>query len=75
MLAIGSGGAKPFASRISIRGGTWTENGEEDVRGKKRYERIGYVHASPTQVAVKIEISPDKKHWKTILAGSGVKQR
>ena len=74
MFAVGSGGAKPFASRMSIRGDTWTENGEEDVRGKKRYERIGYVYASPTQVAVKIEISPDKKHWKTILAGSGVKQ-
>jgi hypothetical protein len=28
----------------------------------------------PTQVTVKIEVSPDQKQWKTILEGSGVKQ-
>lgn len=74
MFAVGSGGAKPFASRMRIRGNTWTEDGEEVVHGKKRYERISYVYASPTEVTVKIEVSPDQKHWKTILAGNGVKQ-
>jgi hypothetical protein len=74
MFAVGSSGAKPFASRMSIHGNTWTENGEEDAHGKKSYERISYVYASPTEVAVKIEVSPDRAHWKTVLSGQGARQ-
>ena len=75
MFAVGSSGAKPFASRMSIRGNTWTETGEDDdARGKKSYDRISYVYTSPTEVTVKIEVSQDQKQWKTVLAGHGVKQ-
>lgn len=74
MFAVGSSGAKPFASRMSIHGNTWTELGVEDAHGKKTYERISYVYTSPTKVTVKIEVSPDQKQWKTTLAGIGVKQ-
>lgn len=74
MFAVGGSGAKPFASRMSIRGNTWTEIGEEDAHGKKRYERISYVYTSPTEVTVKVEVSPDQKQWKTVLAGTGAKQ-
>ena len=74
MFAVGSGGAKPFASRMRINGNTWTETGEDDAHGKKSYDRISYVYTSPTAVTVKIEVSQDKQHWKTILAGSGIKQ-
>lgn len=75
MFAVGSSGAKPFASRMSIRGNTWTETGEDDdAHGKKSYDRISYVYTSPTDVTVKIEVSQDQKQWKTVLAGRGIKQ-
>jgi hypothetical protein len=74
MFAVGSGGAKPFASRMRINGNTWTETGEDDAHGKKSYDRISYVYNSPTAVTVKIEVSRDKQHWKTILAGRGARQ-
>lgn len=74
MFAVGSGGAKPFASRMRINGNTWTETGEDDAHGKKSYDRISYVYTSPTAVTVKIEVSQDKQHWKTILAGRGARQ-
>lgn len=73
MFAVGAGGAKPFASKMIIRGNTWIELGEDNDHGKQSYERISYVYHSPTRVAVKIEVSPDKKHWKTVLDGTGVK--
>lgn len=73
-FAVGGSGAKPFASKMTIAGNTWTELGEDDDKGKKSYDRISYVYSSPTEVAVKIEVSPDMKQWKTILQGSGIKQ-
>ena len=74
MFAVGGGGAKPFASKMIIRGNTWTETGEVVEHGKKSYDRISYVYTSPTEVTVKIEVSPDQTHWKTTLKGTGVKQ-
>ena len=73
-FAVGSGGDKPFASKMTIQGNTWTELGEDDDGGKKSYDRISYVYTSPTRVKVKIEVSPDQKTWKTVLDGSGSKQ-
>jgi len=73
-FAVGGSGAKPFASRMTVAGNTWTEVGEDDDKGKKSYDRISYVYSSPTQVTVKIEISPDQKQWKTVLDGTGIKQ-
>lgn len=73
-FAVGGSGAKPFSSRMTIAGNTWTEIGEDDDKGKKSYDRISYVYASPTTVKVKIEVSPDQKQWKTVLDGTGTKQ-
>ncbi|MGH8147513.1 MAG: hypothetical protein ACREPY_14415 [Rhodanobacteraceae bacterium] len=73
MFAVGGSGAKPFASKMVIRGNTWTETGEDDEHGKKSYDRISYVYTSPTEVTVKIEVSTDQKRWKTTLEGTGVK--
>jgi len=73
-FAVGDSGDKPFASKMTIRGDTWTELGEDDDKGKKNYDRISYVYTSPTQVKVKIEVSPDQKTWKTVLDGSGARQ-
>ena len=73
-FAVGGSGEKPFASKMTIAGDTWTELGEDDDKGKKNYDRISYVYMSPTRVAVKIEVSPDKKQWKTVLDGTGTKQ-
>jgi hypothetical protein len=74
MFSVGGGGAKPFATKMTIQGNTWIETGEDDDTGKKSYDRITYVYTSSTQVTVKIEISPDQKQWKTVVEGSGVKQ-
>ncbi len=73
-FAVGDSGEKPFSSKMIIQGNTWTELGEDDDQGKKSYDRISYVYASPTQVTVKIEVSPDQKQWKTVLSGTGTKQ-
>ena len=73
-FAVGGGGAKPFATKMTIQGNTWIETGEDDDNGKKSYDRITYVYTSSTQVTVKIEISPDQKQWKTVVEGTGVKQ-
>lgn len=73
-FAVGDSGAKPFASRMTIAGDTWTEVGEDDDVGKKSYDRISYVYTSATQVSVKIEVSPDQKQWKTVLEGTGTRQ-
>ena len=74
LFAVGTTGAKPFASRMIISGDTWTEQGEDDDKGKKSYDRISYVYISANQVSVKIEVSPDQNHWKTVLQGTGIKQ-
>lgn len=74
MFAVGGGGAKPFATKMTIRGNTWIETGEDDDTGKKSYDRITYVYSSPTQVTITIEISKDNVTWKTVVQGTGVKQ-
>lgn len=73
-FAVGGSGANPFSSKMTIAGDTWTETGEDDDKGKKSYDRISYVYSSPAEVTVKIEVSSDKKQWKTVLDGTGVKQ-
>jgi hypothetical protein len=73
-FAVGGSGEKPFASKMTIAGKTWTELGEDDDKGKKSYDRISYVYTSPTEVKVKIEVSPDQKTWRTVLDGTGIKQ-
>jgi len=72
--AVGGGGEKPFAAKMRIQGNTWTELGEDDDQDKKSYTRISYVYTSPTQVKVKLEVSPDQKTWNTVLDGTGTKQ-
>ena len=74
-FAVGGSGEKPFASKMTIQGNTWTELGEDDDdKGNKSYDRISYVYTSPTQVKVKIEVSPDQKQWKTVLDGTGARE-
>ena len=73
-FAVGSSGANPFSSTMTIQGNTWTELGENDYQDKKSYSRITYVYNSPTKVTVKIEISPDQKQWKPVMEGIGIKQ-
>ena len=73
-FAVGDSGDKPFASKMTIQGNTWTEVGEDDDdKGNKSYDRISYVYTSATQVKVKIEVSPDQKQWKTVLDGTGAR--
>jgi hypothetical protein len=74
MYAVGESGAKPFASKMTIQGNTWTELGEEERNGGKSYERISYVYTSPRRVTVRIEVSPDREHWTTTLQGTGIRQ-
>ena len=74
VFSVGDGGAKPFASKMTIQGNTWIETGQDEDNGKTSYDRISYVYTSLTQVTVKIEISRDQKLWKTVLHGTGVKQ-
>lgn len=73
-FAVGGSGEKPFSSKMTIAGNTWTELGEDDAKGKKSYDRISYVYTSPAEVKVKIEVSADQKQWKTVLDGAGTKQ-
>lgn len=74
VFAVGGSGAKPFVSRMTIHGNTWTAIGEEIEDGRKNYDRITYVYTSPTEATVKIDVSQDRKQWKTVLEGRGVKQ-
>lgn len=75
MFAVGGSGAKPFSSRMTIHGNTWTEYGEDDAAdGSKNYDRILYVYSSPTRVKVSIEVSKDGTHWTTYASGEGLKQ-
>jgi hypothetical protein len=75
MFASGGSGAKPFVSRMTINGNTWTEYGEDDAAdGSKNYDRIVYVYTSANRVKVSIEVSKDGRHWTTYASGEGVKQ-
>jgi hypothetical protein len=73
IYATGAGGAKPYATQMTIRGKTWTEFGQTLEHGKRRYERIRYVYGSPTRVTVTIATSPDRRHWATLVRGIGRK--
>ncbi len=74
-FAVGAGGEKPFASKMTIQGNTWTEVGGDEENGKKTVDRIVYRYVTPTKVTVTIEVSHDDgKHWTTVLQGEGLKQ-
>src|SRR5579883_3377667 len=64
-LFAGGDGARPFISKMSVQGNTWTE-----LAG---HERITYVFTSPREVTVKIESSRDGARWRTEDAGTGRK--
>lgn len=74
MFSAGASGKHPFSSRMTIRGNTWIEFGEDKDNGKKIKERIVYTYASPTRVDVKIQMSKDGSHWTTLDKGGGIKQ-
>lgn len=74
MFSAGASGKHPFSSRMTIHGNVWVEHGSESGTGDKTRERIVYTYASPTRVAVEIEISKDGSHWTTVDKGEGVKQ-
>lgn len=74
LFAAGAGGARPFVSRMTIAGSTWTESGQDTVAGKRVRERIVYDFVSADRVDVKIQISRDGKRWVTIDRGEGEKQ-
>lgn len=63
-------GADPFISRMTISGNTWTHYGKAD----KKFYRVVYHYASPTQVSIRIELSGDKVHWTKVAQGEGIKQ-
>ncbi|MGA7965573.1 MAG: hypothetical protein WCB49_06765 [Gammaproteobacteria bacterium] len=72
MFSAGASGKHPFSSRMTIKGNTWVEFGEDNA--KKIKERIVYAYASPTRVDVKIQVSKDGAHWSTLDKGEGIKQ-
>ena len=74
MFSAGAGGKHPFSSRMTIKGNTWIESGEDEHKGTKIKERIVYTYASPARVAVEIQVSKDGSHWITVDKGEGVKQ-
>ncbi len=74
LYAAGQSGAKPFISKMTIAGNTWTEYGEDEDHGKKISDRIVYRYHSATVVDVVIQVSRDKVHWLTVDQGRGVKQ-
>jgi len=69
-------GDKPFISRMTIDGDTWTQDGEPDVdeHGKKVLYRVVYHFDSPKQVTVKIEMQGEAGDWTVLEEGVGVKQ-
>ncbi len=74
MFSAGAGGKHPFASRMTIRGNVWTENGSDQGKKGKTRERIVYTYTSPTHVRVEFQVSKDGTHWTTVDRGDGVKQ-
>ncbi|MGC8517107.1 MAG: hypothetical protein ACP5P4_01095 [Steroidobacteraceae bacterium] len=73
MFATGAPGRKPYATKMTIHGNTWVESATTHKQGQDRYERIRYVYRSPTRVAVTIATSADRKHWSTLVSGTGRK--
>lgn len=74
MFAASDSGAKPFISRMSIKGNVWTEYGTSEGKGKKTAYRIIYRYSSPTRVTVKLETSKEGGAWTTFAEGTGIKQ-
>lgn len=69
-------GAKPFVSKMTVAGDTWTDTSESaDINSKTTaHFRIVYRYVSSTQVEVKFEISKDGVQWATMGQGEGIKQ-
>lgn len=74
LYATGQPGAKPFISRMTIAGNTWTEYAQDKDHGKKISTRIVYHYRSATVVDVAIQVSRDGNHWVTVDQGRGMKQ-
>jgi len=74
LFADGQTGSRPFISKMTIAGNTWTEYGQDEDHGKKISERIVYRYTSSTEVDVEIQVSRDGTHWITVDRGEGVKQ-
>ncbi|MGA9855033.1 MAG: hypothetical protein WBR29_07145 [Gammaproteobacteria bacterium] len=70
----GQAGSRPFISKMTVAGNTWTEYGHDEEHGKRISERITYRYNSPTEVDVEIQVSRDGAHWITVDRGRGVKQ-
>jgi hypothetical protein len=54
-------------------GDTWTWTGTMDMGGQTIHSRFTLVEKSPTQHAVKWEMSMDGKTWKQMMSGSATK--
>lgn len=74
LFTDGQTGLRPFISKMTIAGDTWTEYGQDEEHGKKISERITYRYNSPQEVDVEIQVSRDGAHWITVDHGRGVKQ-
>jgi hypothetical protein len=70
----GPSGSRPFISKMTVAGNTWTEYGQDEDHGKKISERITYRYNSPAEVDVEIQLSRDASHWITVDRGLGTKQ-
>jgi hypothetical protein len=74
LFADSQTGSKPFISKMTVDGNTWTEYGQDEDHGNKISERITYRYTSPTAVEVEILVSRDGSHWITVDRGYGVKK-
>jgi hypothetical protein len=74
LFTDGLSGSRPFISKMTVAGNTWTEYGQDEEHGKKISERITYRYNSPTEVEVEILVSRDGSHWVTVDHGQGIKK-
>jgi hypothetical protein len=66
----GGDGGRPFISRMTVSGATWTYDGKA---GNQTY-RVIYHYDSPLKVTLRIEESRDGVHWTTVARGEGRKR-
>jgi hypothetical protein len=66
----GGDGGRPFISRMTVSGATWTYDGKA---GSQTY-RVIYHYDSPVKVTLRIEESRDGVHWTTVARGEGRKR-
>ncbi len=66
----GGDGGRPFIARMIVSGGTWTYDGSA---GSQTY-RVIYHYDSALKVTLRIELSKDGAHWKTVARGEGQKE-